>query len=255
MAESDGSFNFSEFTYSKKNHFKLFGNLDLELFKERQNPLDCDLKVYQDLLVLTFIKEHIPPASRILEVGGGDSRIINHIKRRYECWNLDKLEGIGHGPSRIKVKGFRLVKDYIGNFSRALSDAYFDFVFSISVLEHVSQDDCEAFKNIIDDIDRVLRPGGLSLHCVDALADRERAWVNPLVNFIFDRRETLNSFIDLATIMADPELYVMSEPAYHRIWEPITNKAYDELGKPFSYNVLWKKPSSLGKLNQGPAQC
>jgi SAM-dependent methyltransferase len=233
--------NFSEYTYSKRDHFKVFGDLDLELYKEKKNPLDCDLKVYQDLLVLAFIKENIPPASRILEIGGGNSRIINHIKGNYECWNLDKLEGIGHGPPGIIVKDFRLVKDYIGNFNPALPDAYFDFVFSISVLEHVSQDNNEVFRKILDDIDRVLKPGGGSLHCVDALLHREKAWVNSLVKFIFNNRETINSFIDLSLIMTDPELYFMSETAYHRIWEPIVKKKYDELGIPFSYNVLWKK--------------
>ena len=45
-------------------------------------------------------------------------------------------------------------------------DGYFDFVFSISALEHVPDDNQDYLRDIWDDIDRILKPGGYSLHCL-----------------------------------------------------------------------------------------
>ncbi|GAI29988.1 unnamed protein product, partial [marine sediment metagenome] len=132
---------FDDFTYSKKSHFALFKGYDVELYGKSIDPDACDLKAYQDLLVFSFIKENIPRGSRILDIGGGKSRILNYFKNNYECWNLDKLEGLGNGPVAVGSEGCRLVKDYIGCFNKELPDNYFDFVFSISALEHVPEDD------------------------------------------------------------------------------------------------------------------
>lgn len=236
------SHNFSEFTYSKKTHFRLFGDLDLELYKEKKIPVDCDLKVYQDLLVLGFIRENITEGSKILEIGGGKSRIINYLKESYEFWNLDKLEGLGNGPKKINADGFRLVRDYIGNFNSELKEGYFDFVFSISVMEHLPQDEIKLFKRIVQDINRVLKPGELSLHCVDALLKENKVWIHPFLKYSFEQYNTINSFTEYLYIKNDPDVYFMSETAYDRYWKQLTKKSYLEQGKPFSCNVLWEGP-------------
>ncbi|NJN99801.1 MAG: methyltransferase domain-containing protein [Anaerolineales bacterium] len=177
---------FSELTYSKKSHFKLFKGSDLELYHRSIDPALCDLKAYQDLLVFWFIKNVIPKGSRILDIGGGESRILAHFKDDFECWNLDKLEGLGNGPRNIKTNGYRLVKDYIGNFNLELPNNYFDFVFSISALEHVPDYDPALLQKILDDIDRILKSGGYSLHCFDVVLKETSAWTNKLLPFLFD---------------------------------------------------------------------
>jgi ubiquinone/menaquinone biosynthesis C-methylase UbiE len=232
---------FSRFTYAKRSHFDDFGKLDRELYGEKRDSDNCDLKAYQDLLVLAFINANVPPASRLLEVGGGDSRIIDHLKTTYECWNLDKLEGHGFGPRTIREEGFRLVRDYIGSFNRLLPDGYFDLVFSISVLEHVASQAESLFAEILGDINRVLRPGGMSLHCFDVLIGQGSMFIHPLLRFFFDTQKTINAFVDPSVIMADSDLYVMSESAYRRYWQPATGKTYSQMGRPSSYNVLWYK--------------
>ncbi|UCH94960.1 MAG: class I SAM-dependent methyltransferase [Candidatus Aminicenantes bacterium] len=235
---------FSPFTYSKRFHFNLFSdyNYDIELFKKTLNPDQCSLKNYQDLLVFSFIKQFVPEGSRLLDVGGGNSRIIKHFKKKYQCWNVDKLEGRGNGPKRIFKWGFRLVKDYIGNFNPALPDNYFDFVFSISALEHVPGQDPILFKNILDDLNRVLKPGGYSLHCFDSILKPGSMWVNRFLIYIFEKEQTLNRFFPFEMLDQAPDLFVMSEQVYNRKWKHITRKTYDEFGKPFSYNILWQKP-------------
>ena len=123
---------FVQLSYSRRSHFASF-----ETFEQRHiGDIDTfDLKVYQDLLVYNFIKRNIKKGSRILEVGGGESRIIEALKSEYEFWNLDKLEGFGFGPVGMQEQaGYRIVRDYIGNFNASLPDGSFDLVFSISAL-------------------------------------------------------------------------------------------------------------------------
>ncbi len=89
-----------------------------------------------------FIKKHIQPGAKVLEIGGAYSRILTFFQDKIEGWNLDKCEGIGDGPTQIpKDQGYTIIPAYIGSFDRRLPDNYFDLVFSISVLEHINEDD------------------------------------------------------------------------------------------------------------------
>jgi SAM-dependent methyltransferase len=236
--------NFSEFSYSKRRHFRFFHEqgFDMELFGETPDPDNCDLKVYQDLLVFSFIRLHVPPKSRILEIGGGQSRVLRYFINEFECCNLDQLEGIGNGPTLVDIPGSRLVRDYIGNYNTELQDQYFDFVFSVSVFEHIPTDNPRMFEDIGGDIGRVLKPGGYSLHLLDSVYSPEKrfVWIHPFLRFIAATCNTMNAFIPPEQILADKDLFVLSETAYDRIWLPFTNQAYGDFGRPFSSAVLWR---------------
>lgn len=238
---------FQDFTYSKQSHlYKLprFGEhtgVDHNL---------ANLKLYQDIFVYNFIVDNLPPGSKLLEVGGGNSRIIEALQHQYEIWNLDKFEGVGNGPLQISNdRGHHLISAYMGEFSPELPDDYFDCVFSLSTLEHVYPETEATFKNVCDDINRVLKFGGLSLHLFDVVSEKEgvqtNVWTNQLLLYIFQNIETVNQMIPFAKMQKDPDLYVMSEAAYNMMWEPITHQSYQLFGKPLSYNVLWKKPKIL----------
>jgi len=237
---------FNDFTFSKKKHFELFrdNNYDEELFGYIVDPENCDLKVYQDLFMYSFIKDNIKNGSKILDVGGGDSRILKHFKNDYECWNIDKLEGVGNGPKDIDTSGFRLVYDYMGNFNDELPNNYFDLVFSISTLEHVPLDDFEAYENILKDINRVLKPGAYSAHCFDVVWKDDFVWTNRIMPYFFENEKMINDFIPVNNLMEDPDLFVMAEKYYERTWQVTTGKTYEDFGKPISYNILWKKPET-----------
>lgn len=238
--------NFNDFTYSKNWHFNYFkiNKFDTELFKFEVDPHDCNLKMYQDLFIYTFIKDNIKKGSKILDIGGGHSRILKYFKDDYECWNLDKFEGIGNGPTKSEESDFEIIYDYIGNFNKDLPDDYFDLVFSISSLEHVPQDDVQNFENIVKDINRILKPGGYSVHCLDCIWNFKLnfVWSNPITKFFFENGNTINQFIPLNTAVKDPELYGMSELRFSKSWQVTTGETYEQFGKPFSYNALWQKP-------------
>jgi glycosyltransferase involved in cell wall biosynthesis/ADP-heptose:LPS heptosyltransferase/lipopolysaccharide biosynthesis regulator YciM/ubiquinone/menaquinone biosynthesis C-methylase UbiE len=233
---------FSYFTYSRIPHFNWFKASAKKLFGRAIHPDNCDLKMYQDLLCYTFIVDNLPRGSRILEVGGGDSRVLKALKYDYECWNIDKLEGLGSGLTNVTPDEYRMIKAYMGDFSKELPDRYFDFVFSISALEHVQENE-ENFNNICRDMDRIMKPGAFSLHCFDVIAKPDSVWTNSLLPFLFHRYETLNRFTPFEMMVRDPSLYCMSESAYNNGWKQTTQQNYQNFGKPLSYNVLWNKVS------------
>lgn len=232
---------FNHYTYAKRSHWEFFDGIDVELFGKKINPDTEQLKYYQDLLALRFIRDNVPPGSRILDVGGGISRILSHLAATYECWNIDKLEGVGNGPRAIKDPPYRLVRDYMGNFNPELPDNYFDLVFSISALEHVPQHDTKIFDNIISDINRVLKPGGLSLHLFDIVLKPASFWTNKFTGHIFHNVATINKSATPEDMRRDPDFYAMSEEAYNKTWLHTTKVPYAETGLPSSLNILWKK--------------
>jgi 2-polyprenyl-3-methyl-5-hydroxy-6-metoxy-1,4-benzoquinol methylase len=236
---------FDYFTYSKKTHFEFFKKMkyDVELYGIKVEPRNCDLKVYQDLLTFSFIKQNYDRPIKMLDVGGGTSRILEHFKNQHECWNIDKMEGIGNGPIRQNVKGedIKYVFDYMGNFNKELPDNYFDLVFSISTLEHVPMNDTETYGNILRDINRVLKPGCYSLHTIDLVWHGEKyLWTNEILNYLFKNQDMINKFIPFDDVIKDPDIFVMSEFYFNNNWSFTTGKKYEEFGKPLSYNFLWK---------------
>jgi len=231
--------NFHNFTYSKRSHFQ---SLRRHNDNKAESINDCDLKIYQDMLVYNFILDNFPRGARLLEIGGGDSRVITWLKHRYEFWNLDKLEGVGNGLTAIpEIAGVRLVRDYIGAFSEELTNGYFDGVFSISVMEHVPTDPA-TMGNISNDVLRLLKPGGFSLHCIDAVIKKTNIKIHPLVQYLYNTVEIINPFIGEDAIRNDPDLWGMSSSAYNRLWSAACkNLDYETFGIPISYNLLWRK--------------
>ena len=231
---------FSYFSYSRRPHFNWFEVSAKKLFGSAVHPDYCDLKMYQDLLCYTFIVDNLPKGSSILEVGGCDSRVLKALKNDYECWNVDKLEGLGNGLTEVAVDGYRMVQAYLGDFSEELPDGYFDFVFSISALEHVEESE-ENFNNICCDMDRVMKPGAFSLHCFDVVAKPDSVWTNSFMPFLFRRYKTINQITPFELMLRDPSLYCMAESAYNRGWINITKVPYTDFGRPLSCNILWQK--------------
>ena len=204
----------------------------------------CDLKAYQDAFASAFIDQNVPISGvKILEIGGGDSRVLSLFAGRHECWNIDKFAGLGSGPKSAPTnKQYRIVQDYMGNGNPELPDTYFDVVFSISALEHVPEE-TEVFKNILHDIDRVLKPGGYSFHLFDIVIRSDKSvWMNAFVQYIFNTISTLNAFIPFNEVSYRDDLYTMSRRSYYKLWFPITKKPYEMFGTPSSIGIFWKKP-------------
>lgn len=229
---------FSNYAYSRMTHFKEFAVMPRYT---GQSPSTCDLKVYQDICLYNFIKDNFPQGSRLLEIGGGRSRIIAALKNDYEIWNLDKLEGQGHGPKALWGEdGFRLVRGYIGDFSPELPDGHFDLVFSISTVEHFPRDPVSV-DAILQDVQRLLRPGGYSIHAVDGLLYLDSYFIHPLVTTAHERGWITYPEVTFTQLKADPDLWLMPRYAFYTRWFPLVKKRMNGFGSPFSINVMWKK--------------
>lgn len=213
---------------------------DIALQGKPVDPDFCNLKDYQDLLVFNFIQQFVPQGSRILDVGGGNSRILNYFGGTYECWNLDKLEGIGNGLTEIPSGPFKLVRDYLGNFTRELPDQYFDFVFSISALEHVVENGIEHFASLLADLNRVGKGGSYSLHLFDVTLGPPAFWTNLFLPYLHAYTPSLVPFTPLPVQACDTDLFVMSKEFYEYGWQPTTGIPYEQFGRPASCQVLWK---------------
>jgi len=121
------------------------------------------LKTWQDVVVydqLAALK-----GKTMGEIGGGTSRLIGHLARNNTCLNIDRFDGSHGGPTAApQIPGVRTVVAYLGDFSPDLASESLDVIYSVSVLEHVPFDLEAPF---FDDMVRVLKPGGLSLHAID----------------------------------------------------------------------------------------
>lgn len=233
---------FNCYTYSKLSHLELFNRkrYDIQLHHKRINKIFSKLKQYQDLLIFTFIQQNIPKGSRLLEVGGGNSRLLKYFQNDYECWNIDKLEGCGNGPTRVRPTKYRLILDYMGNFNAELPENYFDLIFSVSALEHVPENSEIAFSYILSDMNRVMKAGAYSLHCFDIVVNKAHIWSNSFLPYLFQKADPCNNFIEFNRMLSDPDLFMMSKFAYYRYWMPITKKTCHSFGLPVSYNILWQ---------------
>ncbi|MEI6633343.1 MAG: class I SAM-dependent methyltransferase [Chlamydiota bacterium] len=122
-----------------------------------------ELKDVQDAYILSRMRG--TERHRIIEVGGGSSRVLPRLAKNNECWLVDKYEGVGNGPLQpLADEGIRVVRGYMGEFDRVIPDGYFDSLFSISVVEHIPWDGLEDF---FRDCARVLKPGGFICHAID----------------------------------------------------------------------------------------
>jgi SAM-dependent methyltransferase len=122
---------------------------------------------------------------RVLEVGGGDCRVLRGFAQQHECWNAEKFMGKAIGPkSEVKFPGVRNALVYLGEFSPELPDGYFDIVYSISVVEHIENDELPGF---FKDIARVLKPGGLTFHAIDIYVFDESQMKDPVSRYFRDR--------------------------------------------------------------------
>lgn len=122
-----------------------------------------ELKNVQDAFVLSELGSL--QRKRILEIGGGQSRVLPALHASNELWNADRLEGEGNGPTEIvEDERIRLVKCFVGEFNEALADSYFDVTFSISTVEHIPG---AAMADFVEDSIRILKSGGVAIHAVD----------------------------------------------------------------------------------------
>jgi Methyltransferase domain len=127
------------------------------------DPEYWHIKQVQDVMLLKCIGDASGKA--IVEAGGGKSRVLGTLARKNACLNVDELKGKDGGPIRgVDDKNVRHIFGRIGQTQAEIPDSSQDYVFSISVVEHIPSSELKGF---FDDIARMLAPGGQMIHFID----------------------------------------------------------------------------------------
>ncbi len=215
--------------YSKIDDFYKYLNR-YEEYEELISPekLRGDLKDFQNLFALDFILNHYPKGANLLEIGGGDCKMLSALLKKhpqkYKCWSLDPLLGAGGGllfddilqQKKINPK-ITLIKQVIGDFSEDVPNNFFDCVFSISVLEHIPID---LWGRSFKDMRRSLKvDGGKTFHCIDVPIDSEISkkryeFVNNIENEKVGFKKYNDINMQIKYSLKDPQTYFVSPITY-----------------------------------------
>ncbi len=97
---------------------------------------------------------------RVLDFGCGSGRVLQHLYGRFECtfYGCD----VDEAPVRWAERSFPEAVFEVNEFAPPLPfpPRFFDMVFSVSVFTHLDE---EAQFDWLDEVHRVLKPGGLAL--------------------------------------------------------------------------------------------
>lgn len=171
-----------------------------------------DIKSAEDGWILSEIGS--AEDKRIAEIGGSDSRILPAIGARNEYWNIDPLRGEDGGAvyGADFERNATVVRGRLGEFLPDLAADYFDFVVSVSVIEHLPPNQLEAF---FADMYRITKPGGCALHAIDMyLGDSADADTSALLARILGAAAAAG-FVPLSGQVVDTRLSLSSDYATH----------------------------------------
>ncbi|MEO7358159.1 MAG: hypothetical protein ABIY50_11640 [Ignavibacteria bacterium] len=237
--------NFNDYSYSKKTHFDVFkhNGYDKLFYGEEIGTEGFYIKTYQNLLVFSFITQNIPEGSRVLEIGNGDDYIKNHFQYLYEFWRIEDASNLINDAEVISNNQVNMLQDNKGNYHSEIPKGHFDFVFSTTGFYSISDDE-SLFKITLDNIDKMVKPGGYSLQCFPAVIVQEKyfyyhpflSYMNNNIAPVFKNVQRFIRFPVTAKMIGDNDLHFVYEPfpwAEDARTEPSLNTV--------SYNFLWRK--------------
>ncbi len=129
------------------------------------------LKQFGALYVIDWFRQFKP--KRVLEMGAGNSVLFDHrIGDQCEYWMVDDsgfYQEEQFQTSLTKRNHTKFVNGLVGEDLPNLPENYFDLIFSVSVLEHVTRD---KVTEVARHMRRLLAPGGRLVHSIDIPANR-----------------------------------------------------------------------------------
>jgi SAM-dependent methyltransferase len=188
--------------------------------------LNHDLKDVQRPWILKALLGRLPRGARLLEIGGGDAWVADLLARLgYETWLVDPYDGRDGGPAdferlRSRYPKVHFIRGVFPEALRQMSDASFDCIFSISVLEHIPDD---AIGRVVEGLYAYTR-GGFTIHAIDhvlkgAGAEAHLAKLATIVTGLGIGRGDLDRLLE--RLNDDPDSYFLSAEAHNR-WRGTT---------------------------------
>ena len=230
--------NIDDYTYSKKQQMDemLLNNLDSIVYGRKIEPDYCDIKVYENLLIYSYISNNLKKGSKILEIGNHISPALNAAAKEFDCTLLPIDTVPTAGDTNVT-----LCESFLGNSAEKLNSNEFDLVFAISAFGQEKQGDFERYDQVYGEIMRLRVPGGVAIIGFIGLYKDPGVWTPEILNHFFEKGNTVNGFAEPMKIVVDRNLYSMSEKYYADNWQKATQKSYFKFGKPFAYNCFIKK--------------
>lgn len=112
--------------------------------------------------------------NKVLEVGAGYNTFFDeNIGCFAKYWMIDDIGFYDESKFNNALsarKNTKFIKGLLGSYSSELPENYFDFIFSISVLEHVP---FKQLNDVYSDMFRILSPGGIIVHSIDGSSIRK----------------------------------------------------------------------------------
>lgn len=240
--------NFRQFLYSRNIHFKYFqdNNIDLKLYGKRIEPEESDVRIYQNMLVYSFVKNNLHPGTILLEIGNETSPVSNVLqKENYTCFKLgfelpaQEIKNLEEGSIKWTIK------DQNGNILNDSFKNYFDFSYSISAFDNIPENE-NLFSELYSKMNEYIKPLSYSIHCFIGSVNADNLiWKNKFLNFLSNQiNSNLNSVIN-SVLLKDKELFYLSEYFFNKYWKMHQNFEYKYLGKMFSINLLIQNFSPL----------
>lgn len=216
----------------------------------RKDVFPWHLKSVQDAMVMDKITDS--NALTIGEIGGGDTRILPALARENAVYNIEKFEGDHGGPAKqLNFTGVKNLHCWVGASQDHIEDDFFDLIFSVSVVEHVTNAELPAF---IEDCARILKPGGQMIHAVDCylpdpryvhngqyykrfVASRTELYLSAFDRGLFAPLEApeINSIDDLAFM---PQ-YISNPDSVMQVWNRVAPGLADLRDNAMSVAIMW----------------
>ena len=225
------------------------------------HPLAGQSKFYQHIEIERLIRKFDYPGITVADIGSQRNfkPLLSFEKARCHCI-IDPYTGAGgNGLSEIPNLPYPIVlfRCLVGGDSTIIPSNFFDVIISVSVIEHIGQEetsyDCKPLvtpdplqdkmrDDFCTETFRILKPGGITIHTIDHAA-RNLSFAD---NFskadfeMFDRKAKVPSVEDCLT---DPDAVRQSVD-----WRnPDMPMQLEHLPLHAVLVGLWKKPTRTGK--------
>ena len=129
-----------------------------------------DLKDVQRPWIVKAILSKIPPGSKLLEIGAGEPIVADALsKYGYEVCVVDPYDGTGNGPVEYedylqRFPNVTILRKFFTSDMDEFKEDEFDCIYSVSVLEHIEDEDFPLFFNAVE---KYLKRDGYSIHAID----------------------------------------------------------------------------------------
>lgn len=192
-------------------------------FEENQNPNNVHTRYYQHLFMKKFCQRFIETSGYVGEIGPHSYfEILNLFQKAKICiidpYNSAPGDGLPNIPSNIPYPCI-LFRCAIGIDSHIIPDNFFDLTFSMSVLEHIGQKECNYDCNPVipppeiqekcrdafcSELYRIMKKGGITFHTIDHAA-RNLTYYNNFIKAGFEPYDKNYPIPTLEECLYDPD--------------------------------------------------